>query len=257
GGERTRQPFQSRRGARGGGSGSLVHAWWCNKPRIYRRRFTVPGAGCAAPADARGNRCDGRYGREIPGRRTRYYDSVVRPFTRYRLCLRRSAFERCHHPSTPEAGPGGSSRAFPQLQIRMDLHVYRTSQDRWHDLSAAARERGAVLAVNAVTFHELVQRLTPDVATATVGQRLAVLGTRAGENGPWTMEHVPWSISSTPRYLYDAITELKSSRVRPHELRSAGADFLADILERYDDSLRQAGIYDPQDRCALAAARVK
>jgi PD-(D/E)XK nuclease superfamily/UvrD-like helicase C-terminal domain len=132
----------------------------------------------------------------------------------------------------------------------MDLHVYRTSQDRWHDLSAAARERGAVLAVNTVTFHELVQRLTPDVATATVGQRLAVLGTRAGENGPW-------SISSTPRYLYDAITELKSSRVRPHELRSTGADFLADILERYDDALRQAGIYDPQDRCALAAARVK
>ena len=28
----------------------------------------------------------------------------------------------------------------------MDLHVYRNSQDRWHDLRAAARQSGAVLA---------------------------------------------------------------------------------------------------------------
>src|SRR5262249_54057715 len=157
-----------------------------------------------------------------------YYDSVVRPFTRYRLCLRRSAFERCHHPRPPEAGSGGSSRAFPQLQIRMDLHVYRTSQDRWHDLSAAARERGAVLAVNAVTFHELVQRLTPDVATATVGQRLVVLG-EAGENSGDAPRNSlgfrnsgvrPPNFPPTPRYLYEAISDLKSSRIRPHELRN-------------------------------------
>ena len=57
----------------------------------------------------------------------------------------------------------------------MDLHVYRNSQDRWHDLKSAARERGAVLALNALTFDELVQRITPDVTTATAGQRLAVL----------------------------------------------------------------------------------
>ena len=48
----------------------------------------------------------------------------------------------------------------------MDLHVYRNSQDRWYDLRAAARERGAVLAVNAVTVDELVERLTPDVRSA-------------------------------------------------------------------------------------------
>ena len=49
----------------------------------------------------------------------------------------------------------------------MDLHVYRNSQDRWYDLKSAARERGAVLAVNTVTLDELVQRLTPDIRTAT------------------------------------------------------------------------------------------
>ena len=59
----------------------------------------------------------------------------------------------------------------------MDLHVYRNSQDRWHDLRDAARQHGAVLAVNAVTFDELVERLTLDVTTATPGQRLALLGT--------------------------------------------------------------------------------
>ena len=57
----------------------------------------------------------------------------------------------------------------------MDLHVYRNSQDRWHDLRSVARECGAVLALNAVTLDELVERLTPDVKTATAGQRLAVL----------------------------------------------------------------------------------
>ena len=59
----------------------------------------------------------------------------------------------------------------------MDLHVYRNSQDRWHDLRSVARECGAVLALNAVTLDELVGRLTPDAKTASPGQRLAVLGT--------------------------------------------------------------------------------
>src|ERR1041385_4486517 len=57
----------------------------------------------------------------------------------------------------------------------MDLHVYRNSQDRWYDLRSAARDRGAVLAVNAVTLDELAERLTPDVKTATPGQRLALV----------------------------------------------------------------------------------
>ena len=57
----------------------------------------------------------------------------------------------------------------------MDLHVYRNSQDRWHDLRSVARECGAVLALNAVTLEELVERLTPDLKAATAGQRLAVI----------------------------------------------------------------------------------
>src|SRR5262245_8158158 len=126
----------------------------------------------------------------------------------------------------------------------MDLHVYRNSQDRWHDLRTAARERGAVLAINAVTFDELVQRLTPDVNTATPGQRLAMLGAHGGS------PHVS-------RYVYDAVSEIKAARVRAHELRAAGADLLADSLEQYDRTLRRVALYDPQDRCALAASRVR
>src|SRR5678815_4066882 len=111
----------------------------------------------------------------------------------------------------------------------MDLHVYRNSQDRWHDLRTTARERGAVLAVNAVTLDELVARITPDVSAATTGQRLAI----AGQDGPWTMDHGQWSISAKPRYVYDAVSELKAARIRPSELRAADANFLADILENY------------------------
>jgi hypothetical protein len=121
----------------------------------------------------------------------------------------------------------------------MDLHVYRSSQDRWHDLRAIARERGAVLAVNAVTLDELVQRLTPEVQTATVGQRLSIL------------QH------ASTRYVYDAIADIKSSCVRSNELRDCGATQLADALDHYDRQLRQARVYDPQDRRALAASRVK
>ena len=126
----------------------------------------------------------------------------------------------------------------------MDLHVYRNSQDRWHDLRNAARERGAVLAINAVTFDELVQRLTPDVNTATPGQRLAILGIHGGS------PHVT-------RYVYDAVSEFKAARVRAHELRGLGADLLADRLDQYDRALRRASLYDPQDRCELAASRVR
>src|SRR5438093_10157778 len=57
----------------------------------------------------------------------------------------------------------------------MDLHVYRNSQDRWRDLRAAARARGAVLASNAVTLDELVERLTPDLKTASPAQRLVLV----------------------------------------------------------------------------------
>ena len=187
----------------------------------------------------------------------------------------------------------------------MDLHVYRNSQDRWHDLRSVARECGAVLALHAVTLDELVERLTPDVKTATAGQRLAVLANvcaavthspprRAGVDAPsaataqagWSDRPQYYAELTTPaqqplavappllskegnsssvtglfpnlaRYAYDAIDDLKAARIRPAELRSAGAERLADMLEHYDRDLRKAGLYNPHDRRTLAASRVR
>src|SRR2546426_6735391 len=68
----------------------------------------------------------------------------------------------------------------------MDLHVYRKSQDRWHGLRSAARERGAVLALNAVTLEELVERLTPEAKTASPGQRLILVERAIEEIGDGT-----------------------------------------------------------------------
>src|SRR5712691_5122671 len=103
----------------------------------------------------------------------------------------------------------------------MDLHVYRNSQDRWYDLRSAARDRGAVLAVNAVTLDELVERLTPDVKTATPGQRLAILGTPPAlrtpvlsQEGGRAEDEAGW-FPNIGRYAYEAISELKSARLRP------------------------------------------
>src|SRR5262249_32683548 len=153
-------------------------------------------------ASARGFGCDSRHGRAISRWRARYHDFVFRSVAWYRLCLRRPAFERRHHSSPPEAGPGGSSRAFPEIQVRMDLHVYRTSQDRWYDLRESARRQGAVLAINAVTLADLIERITPELKTATIGQQLAIVRERdlgpdrlAFSNGPYDR-----------RYLFDAIS---------------------------------------------------
>src|SRR6188474_1543505 len=134
----------------------------------------------------------------------------------------------------------------------MDLHVYRNSQDRWYDLREAATARGAVLAVNAVTLTELVERITPDVKVATTGQRVALL----------TLDEIGGAedtggFPNFARYAYDAIFQLKASRVRPHELRAAGAALLAETLDRYDRAVYKAGLCDPQDRFVLAASRVK
>lgn len=85
----------------------------------------------------------------------------------------------------------------------MDLHVYRNSQDRWHDLRSAARDRGAVLALKAVTLDELAQPITPDVKTATAGQRLVIL--------------------------QDAIAELKGTRMRSNELRELLSKYFAAV----------------------------
>ncbi len=161
----------------------------------------------------------------------------------------------------------------------MDLHVYRNSQDRWHDLRSVARECGAVLALNAVTLEELVERLTPDLKAATAGQRLAVIAAilkrcerkvggpspsgrgrrdsliEAGAPGEGS-GRLP-SFPNLTRYAYHAIDELKAARIRPSELLSAGAAHLADILEQYDQALRKAALDDPHDRRALAALRVR
>ena len=126
----------------------------------------------------------------------------------------------------------------------MDLHVYRNSQDRWHDLKAAARAHGAVLAANAVTMGELVQRLTPDAKEAIPGQRLVLVAEAVGDAVP-------------VRYALDALTELKSARVTPSKLRIADAYDLAHFLEGYDRGLQRAGLVDSQDRRWLAASRVR
>jgi RecB family exonuclease len=133
----------------------------------------------------------------------------------------------------------------------MDLHVYRNSQDRWHHLKSTARERGAVLAWNAVTLDELVQRLTPDANTATPGQRLAAI------LEAWSAHTTHVGAGFSPRYAYDAISELKGARVRPSELRAASATFLADLLDGYNAALQKARVYEPQDRRSLAASRVR
>ncbi len=131
----------------------------------------------------------------------------------------------------------------------MDLHVYRNSQDRWCDLRSASRERGAILSSNAVTLDELVQRLTPDARTATSGQRLAIIHSAIRETG-----------SAVPpgfvRYAFEAVADTKASTVGAGELREAGAEFLAMVLEGYEAGLKKAGLFDPQERRALAASRV-
>src|SRR5262249_19068436 len=122
----------------------------------------------------------------------------------------------------------------------MDLHLYRNSQDRWHHLRTAARERGAVLASNALTLDELVDRLTPDLRSASPAQRLVLVsGGGAGAS----------------RQAYDAVRELKSAGIRPAELRRVDAGDLADVLERYDAGLQAARLVDSQDRRWIAAAR--
>jgi hypothetical protein len=149
----------------------------------------------------------------------------------------------------------------------MDLHIYRNSQDRWYDLKKSARERGAVLAVNAFTLDEFVQRLTPDVSPASTGQRLVLIeravralnGISPSPSGRgWREapgEGAPFR-ATLVRYALDAIAELKGARVRSADLRAVDAPLLAAILDQYDDELRNNGLADPQDRQWLAGARV-
>ena len=124
----------------------------------------------------------------------------------------------------------------------MDLHVYRNSPDRWHDLRAVARSQGSVLAVGAVTLDELVRRLTPGVREATLGQQLALVSTAVGDSVP-------------VRYAFEALSELKGARVSPAQLRKAGDPTLAEYLENYDRLLQHFGLMDSQDRRWRAAAK--
>ncbi len=138
----------------------------------------------------------------------------------------------------------------------MDLHVYRNAQDRWHDLRSAAAERGAVLAVNAFTLDELVERLTPDVKGVSTGALCALVSLWIHEHAK-AQKHRGTEIANFTRYACEAISELKGARVGASDLRAAGATLLADLLEHYDDSLQTYNLSDPQDRRALAASRVK
>src|SRR5262245_54339338 len=134
----------------------------------------------------------------------------------------------------------------------MDLHVYRNSQDRWYDLRSAARERGAILAINAVTLDELVERLTPDVKTASAGQRLFTIERVLHETSSAELDR-RYSVPGIVRYAYDAISELKGAQVRPADLHAAAEPLLGVILKKYDEGIRRLGLLDPQDRWTLAA----
>ena len=98
-----------------------------------------------------------------------------------------------------------------------------------------------MLAVNAVTVDELVQRITPDVQTATLGQRLIALQQALAQAKERTV--APGHASSdivaglNPRYFSDAVSELKNAGIRPAELQSAGAEPLAGILADYEEYL--------------------
>ena len=124
----------------------------------------------------------------------------------------------------------------------MDLHVYRNAQDRWHDLRSQARERGAVLSVNAVTLTELIERFTPDALVATAGQRMVMVRNAVRDSG----------VAS--RYAFDAISELQASGA-PDSLAESGT--VLQILRTYREALKAAGLMDAQDRCWLAARRVR
>jgi RecB family exonuclease len=126
----------------------------------------------------------------------------------------------------------------------MDLHVYRNSQDRWHDLRAVARSSGAVLASGAVTLDELVRKLTPGIAEATPGQQVALVSSAVGDGVP-------------VRYAIDALAELKGAHVSAAQVRAAGGSALAGYLENYDSLLQRFGLTDPRDRRWLAASNVK
>jgi RecB family exonuclease len=126
----------------------------------------------------------------------------------------------------------------------MDLHVYRNSQDRWHDLKTVSRSTGAVLATGAVTLDELVRKLTPGILEASPGQQVALVSSAVGDGVPI-------------RYAIDALAELKAARVSPAQLRAAGGSALGEYLENYDRLLQRFGLTDPRDRRWLAAANVK
>jgi PD-(D/E)XK nuclease superfamily/UvrD-like helicase C-terminal domain len=124
----------------------------------------------------------------------------------------------------------------------MDLHIYRNAQDRWHDLRSLSRERGAVLAVNALTIAELVEKLTPDARLATIGQQW------------FLVRHVAGAAST--RYALEAITELQSCSP-PDGIGDAGISPLPlQMLKAYRHALQSEGLVDAVDRCWLASSRI-
>jgi hypothetical protein len=116
----------------------------------------------------------------------------------------------------------------------MDLHLYRNSHDRWHDLRAQSRERGAVLAVNALTLAELVQKLTPDLKVSSTGQQIVL---------------VRQAIDAPTRYAFEAVRSIQA-------VDYASTDLLGSWLDAYRAESHRSGLRDPHERCWLAAARV-
>ncbi|HEX5000082.1 MAG TPA: PD-(D/E)XK nuclease family protein [Terriglobia bacterium] len=132
----------------------------------------------------------------------------------------------------------------------MDLHVYRSVEDRWSDLRGAARDHGAVLGTNTFTLDEVVERLTPDLESATPAQRLALVE-RAMRAAPDR-----WKVAGLGQAL-DALSALKAAGAHGFELRELDAgSSLADLLDRYTESLSAAQLTDPKDRCWIAAQRI-
>lgn len=128
----------------------------------------------------------------------------------------------------------------------MDLHIYRNSEDRNRDLRDAANRQGAVLGWNALTLAEVAGRVCPHLRVASAGESVAAFrrAVRQAEQAR------PVSLS----YLADAVADIKRGGVTVSDLRRAGADDLARIIQEYDAILDDLGVVDPADLPARASA---
>jgi hypothetical protein len=99
-----------------------------------------------------------------------------------------------------------------------------------------------------MTLAELVEKLAPEVHTASASQRLVLIES-AVRHGRADI------LPAMTRYAAEALAELKAARVRASDLRAAGADMMAGILDGYDEACSRAGLVDPEERVWLAGMR--